>query len=291
MRSVLVLSGLFLLAVLATLGGTPSQAAEPTDGWQRRESKGLVETPREAKPAVRRRFGRPWRTTQSFDSLFSNPCTEADGWISLFNGKDLTGWKLYPDPNPKQIEKVIARKAGDKVVGYDAATPDGKTVSLWQVKDGLLVGGGPASHLFTENGDYDNFHYRVEAKINDHGNSGQYFRTEFGPGFPNGYEAQINATHRDPVKTGSLYPNTGFGLNKYRDTICVLNTAPHKPDEWFTQEVIANGPEITILVNGKQTVKWTDPEYRFKKGHFALQGHDPGSVMTFRKVEYKPIAK
>jgi len=214
-----------------------------------------------------------------------------DGWISLFNGKDLAGWKIHPDPNKGSIKKVVPKESDGKVVGFDAETKDGKTVALWQVKDGLLVGGGPASHIFSEKGDYENFHYRVEAKINDGGNSGQYFRTEFGPGFPRGYEAQINATHKDVVKTGSIYPNPGYGLKDFRDKICVLNTAPHKPDEFFVQEVIANGPKITILVNGKQTVQWTDPEHRFKQGHFALQGHDPGSVMTFKRVEWKPLAK
>src|SRR5207344_2035369 len=94
-----------------------------------------------------------------------------------------------------------------KVVGFDGKLKDGKTVHLWRVEDGLLIGGGPPSHLFTEKGDYTNFRYRVEAKINDKGNSGQYFRTEFGPNFPKGYEAQINATHGDKIKTGSLYPS------------------------------------------------------------------------------------
>lgn len=222
------------------------------------------------------------------------------GWESLFNGKDLTGWKMHPQPN-KAISRVLPKMVDGKVVGYDAELAIGKTtdpspqqpkiVTLWKVENGLLIGGGPASHLFTERGDFDNFHFRIEAKINDGGNSGQYFRTEFGPGFPKGYEAQINATHRDPVKTGSLYPNPGFGLAAFRDSICVLNTAPHRPDEFFVQEVIADGPTITIRVNGQQTVKWTDPDYRFKKGHFALQGHDPGSVMTFKRVEWKPIQK
>ena len=123
--------------------------------------------------------------------------------------------------------------------------------------------------------------------INDKGNSGQYFRTAFGPGFPQGYEAQINATHCDPVRTGSLYP--GGDLKKYRDKITVLDTAPHKPGEWFTQDVIAIGPKITISVNGKKTIEFTDPEYRFKKGHFALQGHDPGTMVKFRKVEVKEL--
>jgi hypothetical protein len=73
--------------------------------------------------------------------------------------------------------------------------------------------------------------------------------------------------------------------------VLVLNDAPHKANEFFTQEVIAVGPKITILVNGKKTVDWTDPENRYTKGHFALQGHDPGTVVTFKKIEYKPVAK
>ncbi len=210
---------------------------------------------------------------------------DEDGWVSLFNGKDLTGWKIHPNPSGA-IKKVEEKKVDGKVVAI-LGEVNGKMIPLWRVEDGLLIGGGPASHLFTEKGDYADFHYRIEAKINDKGNSGQYFRTEFGPGFPKGYEAQINATHGDKVKTGSLYPSQG--LDKYRDKITVLDTAPHKADEFFTQEVIAKGDSITIIVNGKKTIEFKDPENRFKKGHFALQGHDPGSIMTFKKVEVKEI--
>ena len=77
----------------------------------------------------------------------------------------------------------------------------------------------------------------------------------------------------------------------YKKDITVMNNAPNKPDEWFTQEVIAKGNHIQIFVNGKKTVDFTDPNSTYTKGHFALQGHDPGSVMTFKKVEYKPIKK
>src|SRR6185312_17350468 len=83
----------------------------------------------------------------------------------------------------------------------------GKEVPLWRVEDGVLIGSGPHSHLFTEGGNYQNFRYRVEAMINDHGNSGQYFRTAFGADFPKGYEAQINSTHGDRIRSGSLYPS------------------------------------------------------------------------------------
>ncbi len=171
-----------------------------------------------------------------------------EGFVQLFNGKDLTGWKTHPD-SPGQ----------------------------WKVEDGVLIGSGPPSHLFSERGDYENFIYRVEAKINDKGNSGQYFRTRFGPGFPKGYEAQINSTHRDPVKTGSLY-----NFVKVTETLV-------PPDTWFTQEVIADGNHIIIKVNGKTTVDFIDKENTYTKGHFALQQHDPGSVVQVRKIEVKEL--
>ena len=65
--------------------------------------------------------------------------------------------------------------------------------------------------------------------------------------------------------------------------------APHKPNEWFTQEVICMGDTIAILVNGKKTIEWTDSENRWKGGHFALQGHDPNAVVKFRKIEVKEL--
>jgi len=212
---------------------------------------------------------------------------DKDGWVQLFTGKDLAGWKIHPKPSEAIVE-VTEKKVDGKVIAFEG-TVGGKKVPLWRVEDGTIVGGGPPSHLFSERDDYTDFHFRVEAKINDKGNSGQYFRTKFGPGFPTGYEAQINATHSDPVKTGSLYPDSRTSLKNFRNKITVLNTAPHKPDEWFTQEVIAVGPKITILVNGTKTIEWEDPEKRYLKGHFALQAHDPGSVMTFRKVEVKEL--
>jgi hypothetical protein len=211
-----------------------------------------------------------------------------NGWVQLFNGKDLTGWKLYPQPNEKEIQEIIKKEEGGKVIAYHGKLrKGGKEVPLWRVEDGLLIGSGPHSHLFSEGSDYENFRYRVEALINDKGNSGQYFRTAFGPDFPQGYEAQINATHGDPVRTGSLYPAGSLG--KYKKQITVMNDAPHKPNEWFTQEVIADGNHIIIKVNGKTTLDWRDPENRYKRGHFALQGHDPGTVVKFRKVEVKEL--
>jgi serine/threonine protein kinase len=209
-------------------------------------------------------------------------------WVSLFNGKDLTGWKIHPTPH-QDITNVTEKKVGGKIVAFEGVVNRTK-MALWRVENGVIVGTGPTSHLFSERDDYADFHFRIEAKINDQGNSGQYFRAAFGPGFPAGYEAQINATSRDPVKTGSLYPNSRTNLKDNWNKI-VVNKAPHKPNEFFVQEVIAIGPRITILVNGTKTVEWEDPDRHYKRGHFALQAHHQGSVITVRKIEVMELGK
>jgi hypothetical protein len=181
-----------------------------------------------------------------------------EGWVKLFNGKDLTGWKKHPDDNAN-----------------------------WEVVDGTLVGTGPAGHLFSERGDYANFHFRIEAKINDKGNSGQYFRATYAKGFPPGYEAQINSTSGDPIRTGSLYPDQLTSENERKETI--VREQLVKPDEWFTQEVIAVDNHIVIKLNGKTTVDFVDKRKRYAKGHFAIQQHNVGSVVSVRKAEVKEL--
>jgi hypothetical protein len=185
----------------------------------------------------------------------ADKATEADkDWVKLFNGKDLTGWKSHPNSPGK-----------------------------WAVEDGVIVGRGKlTSHLFSERGDYQNFHYRIEAKISDKGNSGQYFRAKFAPGFPPGYEAQINSNFPDNYKTGSLY---GFAQSK---------EPPPAPDTWFTQEVIADGNHIIIKVNGKTTVDYVDKKNTHTRGHFAIQQHPPAagapdSVIMVRRIEIKEL--
>ena len=181
---------------------------------------------------------------------------EKGKWVVLFNGKNLDGWKTHPDDKAK-----------------------------WEVKDGAIVGTGTAGHLFSERGDYENFRFRVEAKINDKGNSGQYFRATFAKAFPPGYEAQINSTHGDKVRTGSLYPDGRDGYTAEEKKMTLVFEKLVEPDTWFTQEVIAEGNHIVIKVNGKTTVDFTDTKNRHTKGHFAIQQHDPGGVIMIRKAE------
>jgi hypothetical protein len=180
-------------------------------------------------------------------------------WTKLFNGKDLTGWKTHPNQP-----------------------------GFWKVENGELVGFGATSHLFSERGDFEDFHLRVEAQINDGGSGGVYFRVpEFALArygqFPDGYEANINSTAAmDKAKTGSL---TGSlrGVAPY-------NVAVHKPDEWFTMEVLAHGPQIVIKVNGQTTVDFLDANNSFRRGHLALQVWPAESVIRFRKIEIKELS-
>jgi hypothetical protein len=182
----------------------------------------------------------------------------ADGeWTTLFDGKTLTNW-----------EKV------------------GKADSIWEVADGEIRGSGAASMLVCTKGPYKNFRYRAEVKINDGGNSGLYFRTTPKPAFTDGYEAQIDSTHRDPIRTGSLY---GF---------CHIYKQLVKPDTWFSYEIEVrddvwrgrNMTRIKITVDGNELYEYLDFAKTFKEGHFAFQQHDPGSKVSIRKVEVMPLA-
>jgi hypothetical protein len=184
---------------------------------------------------------------------FSGTSLAQEGeWVSLFDGKTMEGW----------------RKVGNKD-------------SQWEVVDGELQGTGTASMLVTTTGPYKNFRYRAEVKINDGGNSGLYFRTTAEPNFLDGYEAQIDSTHSDPIRTGSLY---GF-CHVYKQVV--------KPDTWFVYEVevrddVWRGREmsrIKITIDGNELYEYLDFEKTFKEGYFAFQQHDPGSKVHIRKVE------
>lgn len=178
------------------------------------------------------------------------PAPVEPGWVQLFNGNDLAGWKTHMD------------QPGN-----------------WRIKDGLLTCDGPQSHLFSERDDFANFHLRAHAKINKDGDSGICFRTPFmlmPQGNTLSYEAQIRGT-----ATGSLEaPNPA--------TRVTVKDTPIKPDEWFVLEVIAQGNQLTIKVNGKTTASASESDKNaFKKGHIALQYFGPGTVIHFSKIEIK----
>jgi hypothetical protein len=176
------------------------------------------------------------------------PVVSHEGWVQLFDGKSLSGW----------------------------TTANGASGN-WRVENGAITCSGPASHLFSQRGDFKDFRYRAEIKINENGNSGQFFRAQKNPGVPRGYEAQINSAHTDPIRTGSLY---GF----FPVTEMLV-----PPETWFTQEVEAVGNHIVIKVNDKVTVDYTDPQNSFTEGHFAFQHFGPTCRVDIRRIEIQEL--
>ena len=194
-------------------------------------------------------------------ALAQSPTSEA-GFISLFDGKSLNGWKKAEE------------------------NPDS-----WKVTDGKLMCDGARCHLFYigEAAPFKNFHFKAEVMTTKGSNAGIYFHTKYQPtGWPKyGYECQVNVSHGDPKKTSSLY-----GVENIADPGV-------KDDQWYTQEIIVQGKRIQLIVNGKTLVDYTEPddqkafnkdfERRLSEGTFALQAHDPKSVVYFRNLRVKKL--
>jgi Domain of Unknown Function (DUF1080) len=186
-----------------------------------------------------------------------------DNWVSLFDGKTLNGWK----------------------VGDNAAT--------FSVADGMIIVHGPTAHLFYD-GDlkshqFKNFEFKADVLTKPGSNSGIYFHTQFQQSsWPaKGYEVQVNNSHTDWRRTGSLY-----GINDVKELYV-------KDDEWFTEYVSVIGKRVVIKINDKTVVDYTEPD-DVKRGEgdegrvigsgtFALQGHDPKSEVHFKNIMVKPL--
>ena len=177
----------------------------------------------------------------------ADPQPGKDGWISMFDGKSLDGWKATERPEN------------------------------WTVVDGAIKGTGERSHLFWMTRECVDCEFRAEVKLNKGGNSGMYFRAKFGPGWPDGYEAQVNNSHKDPVKTGSLY------------NIVKVFDQHVADDTWWTQHIIVKGNHVIIKVNDKVLVDHKEEKNLHSKGYLALQQHDPGSVVHYRKLMMRPL--
>ena len=183
---------------------------------------------------------------------------DKDGFISLFDGKTLDGWKVAENP------------------------------ASFSVKDGALIAHGPRAHLFyngkVEKHNFQNFHLKVDVMTQPSANAGIYIHTKFQEsGWPSvGYEIQVNQTHKDPKKSSGVY-----GVKDVFE-------APAKDGEWYTQEIIVKGKQIITKVNGKLQVDYTEPDKvegdrKLSSGTFAIQAHDPNSVVYFKNIKVKPL--
>jgi hypothetical protein len=186
------------------------------------------------------------------------------GFTSLFNGRDLTGWKASEHPE------------------------------TFSVMDGAIVTHGARSHCFYTGNfhqhTFRDFELKVDVMTRPKANGGVYIQTEYQEtGWPaRGFEVQVNNSYpTDPLLTGSLYE-------------VVDNTAPVARDnEWFTEDITVIGDTITIKVDDKIVARWTQPagwagtktfpERRIGPGTIALQAHDPGSIVYYRNIRIRPL--
>lgn len=189
-----------------------------------------------------------------------------DGWISLFNGKDLTGW-----------------------------TSNDEVPNVFSVQDGALRVKGGRAHLFytgdVNGGKFRDFEFKAKVLTKKNANSGIYFATEFQKdGWPaKGYECQVNNSFdADPRRTGSLY-----GVKDVKEKLV-------PDDEWFDYHIKVEGQKITIAINGKTVVEYTEKEGDERRsdmkgrwlkdgGTFAFQAHDPGCEVYYKDIQVKPL--
>lgn len=191
--------------------------------------------------------------------------TQDDGFVSIFNGKDLTGWKVNEAPEGVKVE------------------------------DGKLIVNGNRAHVFyageVAGANFKNFEFKAEVLIKPGSNSGIYFHTKFqDKDWPAaGFESQVcSQAYKDPRKTGSLY------------AVKDLAESPVKDDEWFEYHIKVVGKKVEISLNGKLVNEWTQADdytppkgmagRKLGSGTFALQVHDKGSTVMYKNIRVKPLA-
>ena len=180
-------------------------------------------------------------------------------WVSLFNGKDLTGW---------------AKIGNEK----------------WVVEDGTIYGEGITEkygYLITEK-DYKDFDFSLRFKCEADGNSGVYLRTRFKPGtvdVSDGYQVEIDRVLNH--HTGGLYgDNRGWMVWPSPEFETVI-----RPYDWNDMliQVLANRTIVTL--NGIRVLDFTNPSPRSTDGSIALQLHSGGlGKMRFKDIFIRDLS-
>jgi hypothetical protein len=186
---------------------------------------------------------------------------DKEGFTRIMDGKTFEGWKASENKDS------------------------------WKIEGGAFVAKGERSHLFYVGDDkpFKNFELKVDVMTEPKGNGGIYFHSKYqDQGWPRmGYETQVNNTHPDPRKTGSLY-----GVKD------VMNDSPAKDNEWWEQHIIVKDNKVTVKIDGKTVVEFTEEAGRkagkdfarkIDEGTFALQAHDPQSVIHYKNIRVKRL--
>lgn len=177
------------------------------------------------------------------------------GFVPLFDGKSLDGWKINEAP------------------------------AAFSIEDGAIKANGNRCHLFYEgpvNGaKFKNFELRLDVMTRKNSNGGVFIHTRYQKdGWPSGYEIQVNNTQKDPQKSGTLY-NT------------VKNLEPFADDSWMKYVIEVQDGVVNVTVNGKELVKDYRPQADSKLladgGTFAIQAHDKDSTTLYKNIRVKVL--
>lgn len=185
---------------------------------------------------------------------------DGPGWISLFDGTSLDGWKANESPQ------------------------------TWSVVDGAIVGNGPVSHLFyvgpEGKSEFGDFELKLEAKTTPNTNSGVFFRQRWQDAgwLQRGFEAQLQNSGDNKCYTGGLWQHA-----------MRPEPSPVKDGEWFEVHITAAGGKVTVRINGVATTEYDEaaetrgPLKGLRSGFIALQGHGPKHGPAFRNIRIRPL--
>jgi hypothetical protein len=184
-----------------------------------------------------------------------------EGFIPLMDGKTFNGWKMATEHT-----------------------------NTWSIKDGAFLAHGDRCHLFYvgDQGPFKDFELKVDVMTQPNSNGGIYFHTKYqAESWPKaGFECQVNNTHSDWKKTGSIYD------------IANINHVYTEDGKWWTQDITVKGNKVTVKVDGKLVVEYTEPpgaqpgkdfERKLGEGTFALQAHDPKSIVMYKNIRVKKL--
>jgi hypothetical protein len=182
-----------------------------------------------------------------------------EGFVKIMDGQTFEGWRMS----------------------------DEKAKS-WRIEEGAFVANGMRSHLFYVGDEkpFKDFELKVDVMTEPGSNGGIYFHTRYQEsGWPKeGFECQVNVSQSDWIKTGSLYGVANIALT------------PTQDNKWWTQHIIVKGNRVTVKIDGKTVLEYNEPagvqpgrEFSRKigEGTFALQAHDPKSVVRYKNIRVK----
>ncbi len=198
------------------------------------------------------------------------------GFVALFNGRDLAGWKGLAG-NPKS-----RREMSREELAKAQAKADEDMLAHWKVVDGALCFDGKGHSLCTVK-DYGDFEMLVDWKIEAGGDSGIYLR-----GTP-----QVQIWDTADRKVGAQVGSGGLYNNK-KGASKPLKLADKPVGQWNTFRIIMTGELVTVYLNDELVVDnvvmenyWERDKPIYPNGQIELQSH--GSLLYFRNVFIREI--